>query len=88
MFRKEKHISKTTHLLAAGLLCLLMVISVLGGENAKNKCGPAFNYPDAKEDVKDLSFYKPSSETKPYPIIRDSNVKNIIFCIGDGMGLG
>ncbi|MCK5225686.1 MAG: alkaline phosphatase [Planctomycetes bacterium] len=46
-----------------------------------------FSYPTAKLDVSDISFYQPSSDITPYPVARSKKVKNIIFCIGDGMGL-
>lgn len=42
----------------------------------------------AGSNAEDLSFYKPSSDTKPYPASDGQKVKNIIFCIGDGMGAG
>jgi alkaline phosphatase len=41
-----------------------------------------------KGDVNDISFYSPSPTTESYPKLHDTKVKNIIFCIGDGMGLG
>ena len=39
-------------------------------------------------NVSDISFYAPSPTTESYPDIEGKEVKNIIFCIGDGMGLG
>lgn len=35
----------------------------------------------------DVSFYSPPTDTKPYPVFENGKVKNIIFLIGDGMGL-
>lgn len=48
----------------------------------------AIDSPDVKIDFGDFSFYNPPAETQHYPIVKNSKVKNIIFCIGDGMGLG
>jgi alkaline phosphatase len=41
-----------------------------------------------KGNIRGISFYTPSPTTEPYPAIDGEEVKNIIFCIGDGMGLG
>ncbi len=60
------------------IICLLAVLFAFLLVNS-----PAFGIKDAN----DISFYKPSSQTEPYPLMPDSKVKNIIFCIGDGMGL-
>jgi alkaline phosphatase len=48
----------------------------------------AFDYPTPKVDVNDLSFYQPPISTEPYPLTTAKEVRNVIFCIGDGMGLG
>jgi alkaline phosphatase len=48
----------------------------------------AFDYPTPKIDVNDLSFYQPPISTEPYPLTTAKEVRNVIFCIGDGMGLG
>lgn len=40
------------------------------------------------DNSNDISFYRPSPTTEPYPICQEKKVRNIIFCIGDGMGLG
>jgi alkaline phosphatase len=45
----------------------------------------------AKVDSNDISFYHRSASTEPYPHILRSegqSVRNVIFLIGDGMGLG
>lgn len=47
----------------------------------------AFDYPTPQVDVNDLSFYVPAISTEPYPLTTAKKVKNVIFCIGDGMGL-
>ncbi len=48
----------------------------------------AFDYPTPKIDVNDLSFYQSALSTEPYPLTTARKVRNVIFCIGDGMGLG
>ncbi len=48
----------------------------------------ATSYAMTKVDATDLSFYRPSDTTAAYPQSRDTKVRNVIFCIGDGMGLG
>jgi alkaline phosphatase len=44
-------------------------------------------YQTAKVDTDDLSFYQPSITSEPYPLTSATRVKNVILCIGDGMGL-
>jgi alkaline phosphatase len=39
-------------------------------------------------NVDDLSFYQPPAGTQAYPLTANKKVRNVIFCIGDGMGLG
>lgn len=41
-----------------------------------------------KGDAVDISFYTPSSATESYPTLSGKKVRNIVFCIGDGMGMG
>jgi alkaline phosphatase len=38
--------------------------------------------------VDDLSFYQAPTTTAPYSLAGRGKVRNVIFCIGDGMGLG
>ncbi|MHC4520235.1 MAG: alkaline phosphatase [Planctomycetota bacterium] len=45
------------------------------------------DYPTPKIDLTDLSFYQPPVSTAPYPLTTSKRVKNVILCIGDGMGL-
>lgn len=47
----------------------------------------SFSYETAKADANDLSFYQPSITSAPYPLTSAKRVKNVIFCIGDGMGI-
>jgi alkaline phosphatase len=79
-----RYFCKVATLLVVRFFLFILVLALAAGNN----CVSAFDYPSAGKDVNDFSFYKPASETEPYPPIRGSNVRNIIFCIGDGMGLG
>ncbi len=89
MFSKERRISAAEFLLIiVVLLCLFITTSAVSDEGATKESDDTFNYSDTKEDVNDISFYQPSVDTGSFPVIKDSRVKNIIFCIGDGMGLG
>lgn len=45
------------------------------------------DYPKPDVDMNDLSFYQGSSETEAYPATDSRSVRNVIFMIGDGMGL-
>lgn len=40
----------------------------------------------SQPDPNDISFYQPSREAESYPLARE-NVRNVVLCIGDGMGL-
>ena len=44
-------------------------------------------HPKPNVDMDDLSYYAGSSETTPYPATPSRSVRNVIFMIGDGMGL-
>ena len=52
-----------------------------------------YNYGDVSKEVNDISFYKPAADTNTYEsgtifnLKKAFGVKNVIFCIGDGMGL-
>jgi len=46
-----------------------------------------FDYETAKADPNDLTFYQPPMTTEPYPLTSAKKVKNVILCIGDGMGI-
>jgi len=48
----------------------------------------AFDYPTPRIDTDDLSFYQPPRSTAAYPLTSAKKVRNVILCIGDGMGLG
>jgi len=42
----------------------------------------------AAEQQNKFSFYKPSSETTYYPPVKNTQVRNVVLFIGDGMGFG
>jgi alkaline phosphatase len=46
----------------------------------------AFDYPTPEVDSNSVDFYLSSVSTQPYPLTTAKKVKNVIFCIGDGMG--
>ncbi len=46
-----------------------------------------YNYQTTKVDANDLSFYQPSITAEPYPPTSATQVRNVILCIGDGMGI-
>jgi len=46
------------------------------------------SYPTPKIDQANLSFYQGPISTEPYPLTASRKVRNVILCIGDGMGLG
>ncbi len=69
---------KSTRTLAAIIVSLAVCIAVLSCTHTKPSEG----------DTNDISFYVPSPATESYPTFRGKKVRNIIFCIGDGMGLG
>ena len=43
---------------------------------------------NAKIENVNFGFYEPAESGEQYPVIGGSSVKNVIFCIGDGMGSG
>lgn len=49
--------------------------------------GTAYNYPVPKSDI-NTSFYSRAFTSEPYEQPKAKRVKNVIFCIGDGMGFG
>lgn len=49
---------------------------------------PAAESPSTRAKTDDLSFYQTSGTAAPYPLTSDREVRNVILCIGDGMGSG
>jgi alkaline phosphatase len=66
------------------IVFLTIVFLVLGASPAP---AASFSYETAKVDANDLSFYQPSITAEPYPQTSATKVKNVILCIGDGMGI-
>ena len=58
-----------------------IVITIVASPGATGK------YATPKGNNRDLSFYRPPISDSPYPRTRAKRVKNVILCIGDGMGL-
>lgn len=93
-YKMKRHIIERGSLPFARFFCLLIfaAASVISPRSASafdvNNPPVAINHSDTKATAEGIGFYKPSSQTEPYPSIQDSNVDNVIFCIGDGMGAG
>lgn len=66
---------------AAAIGFLIVVLSLASFAPAAEQFSPLIK-------VDDLSFYQAPTATAPYPITSDKKVRNVILCIGDGMGLG
>jgi alkaline phosphatase len=70
---------KSTQTLTAIIVIAVVCIAALSCTHAEPSGG----------DTNDISFYVPSPTTELYPTsYNNKKVRNIIFCIGDGMGLG
>jgi len=69
---------KSTKMLTAIIAGLVACIAALSYTHTEPSEGGA----------NDISFYAPSPTTESYPTFDGKKVRNIIFCIGDGMGLG
>jgi alkaline phosphatase len=69
-----------TPLIAATVLILTLTLSLALPAVA--------SYPTPKIDQANLSFYQGPVSTEPYPLTTSRRVRNVILCIGDGMGLG
>ena len=63
-------------------LSMMIVLAGTGLSIAANA-----TYETAKIDANDLGFYQPSITSEPYPLTSATRVKNVILCIGDGMGI-
>lgn len=74
---------RTVHALLIATL-FLSIASVLAGTGLTIA---AYNYQTAKMDANDLGFYQPPITNEPYPLTSATRVRNVILCIGDGMGI-
>jgi len=61
-------------------ILVLLAIGAVGVQTAGGK------YPRPNVDSDDLSFYRAPITTESYPQTPARRVRNVIFCIGDGMG--
>lgn len=52
-------------------------------------CSFGSNYPETlqNEDIHDISFYRPPETKKPLANPKGTSLRNIVICIGDGMGV-
>lgn len=75
---------KSTKTLTLIIVSLSICIATLGCAHTETSKS---SY-TVKGNVSGISFYSPSPTIESYPAIDGEEVKNIIFCIGDGMGLG
>jgi alkaline phosphatase len=73
-----------TKMLTAIIVSLLVYTAELGCMHIEISAGDRV----LKSDANNVSLYEPSPTTELYPTFRGKKVRNIIFCIGDGMGLG
>lgn len=75
---------RTVRALFTTRLFLSVVIALAG---AGLTIGASATYQTAKVDTNDLSFYQPPITSAPYPLTSATRVRNVILCIGDGMGI-
>lgn len=76
---------KSAKILTAIIVSLVACIAVISCTHTE----PSEGDYAIKSNANDISFYAPSPTTEPYPTFHNNKkVRNIIFCIGDGMGLG
>ena len=73
------------------VLSIVLIAAVLFCNTAKGdseKKPAQYNRQTVTNDVKNIDFYIPPDDTSPYKNIAGNRVKNVIFLIGDGMGVG
>jgi alkaline phosphatase len=76
--------SSTVRKLLISTLSLGLTVVLVG---ASLTIGAGYDNQTAKVDANDLSFYQPPMTTAPYPLTSATRVRNVILCIGDGMGI-
>jgi alkaline phosphatase len=69
------------------VLIALLSVALCGTGSTNAWAEKIYDGKDQKREVDDYSFYTPPAVQDPYPVIPGHDVKNIIFLIGDGMGL-
>ncbi len=75
----------TVHALWIATVPLSILIVLLG--TSLTIAATTFDYQTTKIDPNNLSFYEPSITAESYPQTSATQVRNVIFCIGDGMGI-
>jgi len=75
---------RTVRALSTGMAPLGILIVLIG---ASLTVGADATYQTAKADANDLSFYQTPITNELYPLTSGQKVRNVILCIGDGMGL-
>jgi len=70
-------INRTAAAIAISIVTLILVNFV-----------PAAEQSPSQTKADDLSFYQAPTTTAPYPLTNAKKVRNVILCIGDGLGLG
>jgi len=63
---------------------VLFCVTIAGTSQAVSTGG---QYPKSTIEPQGIDFYRPPITTENYPLTRARRVRNVIFCIGDGMGL-
>ncbi len=64
----------------------LMIAAIVVLLSSVLPAAQAFNYPTPRTDPNDISFYRAPDRDRSYPV-ESARVRNVIFLIGDGMGL-
>ncbi|MBN2129849.1 MAG: alkaline phosphatase [Sedimentisphaerales bacterium] len=64
----------------------LLVLLGVAAAGAARAAATSNDYPKPAAMSGDLSFYRAPITTESYPLTRARRVRNVIFCIGDGMG--
>ncbi len=64
----------------------LMIAAIVVLLSSVLPAAQAFNYPTPRTDPNDISFYRAPDRDRSYPD-EPARVRNVIFLIGDGMGL-
>ena len=69
------------------LVISLLIFSATLAFAATDEISAEFDHPYGPQQWGDYSFYQGPGDTKAYPLVKHNNVKNVILCIGDGMGI-
>jgi len=69
------------------VITLPLVILALAANAQTSSTTPKTESSEPRVDTNDLRFYQPAITTEPYPLTSARMIRNVILCIGDGMGL-